>query len=769
MKIKSGRDYGKVFSVAVAAAICIILPIIIANNGNLYLIGDYMTQQIPFIRECRRMLRTGAPFWSSNTLFGANFLGSYAFYNYGSPFYWPLYILPESLTGIGLSVTFVIRHGVAALTSYMYLKRYSKNHHLVFIGALIYTFSAFTMDATYYLHFIDVIAVFPLLLYLTDEALENRKKVLFALAVMLNAMINYYFFFSTSVFFLIYLVFKALPDGKKHTVKDAARCVGYYALGGIASMIILLPAAMTLLETYKATNSFSGIISRGLGNIPQVIILLINTVLPSDGIMGSAVGFNYSEFNSNVAFTPFFGAVFLFIALKKKKPSEWYFRLMKFLFVLTLLPFANGIFCFFTNLSYTRWWYAFVLISVLASIKIIEEKPTADELKKSAKNITVISASILGGLLAVKILFAYILKNLQFGFLPEAAVNYLKNTGLLSEFTAEDLRYFITLVLMTCATYIPLWLFFRKGKTFDAKKALPVVAIICIFSYSLYLVNETNLTANRNDAYKGSDIAVSEEVSYTSRTNYNYSFANYPAIANEPGITAFHSLKSHSSAEFCRLAGYANTLHSFDKRYSDSPAIQTVLSIEKLVDPKGNARKAPYYSPFGYSYAYYVLDEGFDYTTDKEENNRRLELMTKACIVDKETAEKISGVAQLLTDTGSINLENTCRENNKTAASNFVITSEGFTATSIGDKERLIYFSIPHDRGWSAYVNGEEKEILTLNGGMMGIIVPEGESEIEFIFRTPGLSAGIIISASSLIILGILAIIELKKRKRINR
>ena len=194
-----------------------------------------------------------------------------------------------------------------------------------------------------------------------------------------------------------------------------------------------------------------------------------------------------------------------------------------------------------------------------------------------------------------------------------------------------------------------------------------------------------------------------------------------------------------------------------------------MLSIEKLVDPKGNARKAPYYSPFGYSYGYYVLDEGFDYTTDKEENNRRLELMTKACIVDKETAEKISGVAELLSDTNNINWKNACKENNKTAASDFVINSEGFTATSIGDKERLIYFSIPHDRGWSAYVNGEEKEILTLNGGMMGIIVPEGESEIEFIFRTPGLSAGIIISASSLIMLGILAIIELKKRKQNNR
>lgn len=766
MRLKANNNYTKVFFVASVMALCIILPVMLANNGNLYLIGDYMTQQIPFIRECRRMLRTGAPFWSSNTLFGANFLGSYAFYNYGSPFYWPLYLIPESMTGVGLSIMFVIRHAVAALTSYVYLKRYSQNHHLVFIGSLAYAFSSFTMDATYYLHFIDVIAVFPLLMYLVDEALENRKKVLFALVVMLNAMINYYFFFSTSVFFLIYLVFKVWLDNKKYTVKDAARCVVYYGIGALASMFILLPAAMTLLETYKATNSFSGILSRGFGNIPQVIILLINMVLPSDGIMGSAIGFNYSQFNSNAAFLPFFGAVFFFMAVKKKKSSVWYYRLMKFLLVLTLLPFANGIFSFFTNSSYTRWWYAFVLISALTSIKIIEEKPTSDDFKRCAKNITVISASILGGLAVIKIFFAYILKDYEFRFMPEAGINYLKNTGMLSEFSTEDLRYLIAFLLMSCASYIPLWLFFRKGKVFNAKKALPVVAIICVFTYSFYLVNETGiLKSDYSNDYKGSDTAVSEEVSYTSRTYYYCSFANYPSIANEPGITTFHSLKSHSSAEFCRLAGYGNTLHSFDKRYFDSPAIQTVLSIEKLVDKNGNESKTPYYSPFGYSYSFYVLDDGFDYTKNKAENNSRIELMTKACIVDEETAKKIKNVAVLLTDTSNIDWKSACEENNNSAARDFVVNSEGFTATSNGNKERLIYFSIPHDRGWKAYVNGKEKEILTLNGGMMGIIVPEGESEIVFTFTTPGLSAGIIISTVSLVSLGILAIIGLKKKK----
>lgn len=318
MKKRLVTDYNKVFVAALVAAFIIIIPVMAVNNGNLYLVGDYMTQQIPFIRECRRMLLSGQPFWSSNTFLGSNFWGTYSFYNYGSPFYWPLYLIPESLTGIGLSITFVLRHAVAALASYIYLKRHSENCQLSFIGSFIYTFSSFTMDSTYYFHFIDVIAVFPLLLFLVDEVLENRKKTLLALVVMLNAMINYYFFFSTSVFFMIYLSFRIFGSNKAYSIKDGLRCIAYYALGGFASMFILLPSALSLLETHKATGSFSSMLIKGLGNIPQIIKLLKGIVLPSEGILGSATGFVFSNFNSNSAFLPFFGAVFLFIAIKKR-------------------------------------------------------------------------------------------------------------------------------------------------------------------------------------------------------------------------------------------------------------------------------------------------------------------------------------------------------------------------------------------------------------------------------------------------------------------
>ena len=399
---------------------------------------------------------------------------------------------------------------------------------------------------------------------------------------------------------------------------------------------------------------------------------------------------------------------------------------------------------------------AFVLMGTLASIKILEEKPTEEEIRKSAKSVWILSVVVVGIPLILKLICAYLFPE-ALNILPEGAVNYLSNAGLTDKFNTSDLRYCIVFLIMTAISYIPLFFSVKKEWIYNGRKVVPVVALICVVSYTCYLANEANIF-EKPEIYRGHDTSVTDEVSYTHRTDYDYSFANYPQIANEPGISGFISFKSHSTAGFCSLAGYENTLHLNSKKYFTTPAIQSVLSIKTLVDENGNRTDAPYYTPFGFSYDYYVIDESYEYTTNKKENNRRIEIMTKACFVDRATAEKLNGIAQPLK--GSFDWK---EEHKKTGAENFVMTSSGFTATSKGYKQRLVFFSIPHDNGWTAFINGEETEILTLNGGLMGIIVPEGESQVEFIFVTPGLKLGTIISASAILVLFVYWVIQRKK------
>ncbi len=739
-----------VFLTAFLISAAIILPVMLINGGKLYLIGDYMSQQIPFIDEARRMLKSSAPFWSVNSFLGVNFIGTYSFYNIASPFYWPIYLMPQSMTAFGTGLMFCVKSAVAALTAFLYLKKSTTRSHLAFIGALIYAFSGFAVDSSYFYHFHDVLAVFPLIPLLADEVLQGRKNALFSLCVALNAMVNYYFFVASSVFFLIYLFFKVKYDG--FSIKDALRTIVHFYFGALAAAFVLLPSALSLLETNKATGSFSRIVIGGLGNIPQLLKILKGIVLPSEGILSSAIGFNFAGYNSNSVFLPFFGAVFLFIALKRKE-SSWEFKLVKFLFFLSVVPFGNGVFSLFTNLSYTRWWYAFSLIIILISIKLIDTDVSASEYKQSAKTIAAISAAVIGIPLMLKLIFAYSSASSLIELLPQAAVDYLKSADLFEKLSTENLRYAAVLIITTLLTYLPLAVFIKKDLLKSAKHTVPAVILICTLSYSLYLANEVNIFEGKNSSYKGADISASEDTVYTSRTFYDYAFANYPQTANRPGITGFSSFKSHSTAKFCRLVGFVDTPHLASTRYFDTPAIQAILSIEALVSKNGRETKAPYYVPFGFSYEYYILIEGYEYSTDKQENNRRIELMTKAAFLDQATAKKLGNILEPLDISSEIDLNASVSKLRKTAATDFQINTKGFTAKTSGEKERLIFFSIPHDNGWSAYINGKETEIYTVNGGLMAIVAPEGEAEIEFIFTTPGLYLGIILSSLAILLI----------------
>ena len=89
------------------------------------------------------------------------------------------------------------------------------------------------------------------------------------------------------------------------------------------------------------------------------------------------------------------------------------------------------------------------------------------------------------------------------------------------------------------------------------------------------------------------------------------------------------------------------------------------------------------------------------------------------------------------------------------ACDSFRYDNTGFTATFHGEKERLVFFSVPYEKGWSATVNGEPAEILKVNVGFMAVRVPKGDSTIRFDYYTPGLNPGIFMTAGGFLLFGL--------------
>lgn len=757
------KDYCTLALLSFGIALIAILPILIANNGNLYLLGDHMTQQIPFIKESRRLILSGKPFWSWNTFLGSNFLGAYSFYVYGSPFFWPLLLFSDKHVAIGMALMFVLKHVVAALSACLYLKKHVNNQHYAFIGGLLYTFSSFTIDSTYYYHFLDVIAFFPLLLYAVDEILENRKKVLLALTTLLCAVTNYYFFISTSVFVLIYVIFR-VKNNKEYTFKRVLNGIVFYFLGTMASMIVLLPSIMCMLETSKATDSTSNIFAMFALFFAQITELLKGIVLPSEGILQSGSGIKMSQFCSNAAFIPVFGAFFLFTAFQMKR-DDWSFKLAKFLFIISFIPFASGFFNLFTNINYTRWWYAFVLIITCVSLKVLEENKDNHEkaiplYKKSAKAIAIITLVTVIGIIFIKFLTAHVFKDAIVKLFDDKVPNSLYTSGLLTPFNKIVFTYVIILAIMIVLNYGSLALLIKKKWVYDSKRVVVTICIVSTICYGVYLANERQGFTTRVGAYIDNTL-INEDVEYDHRVSNSGVIANYSMLNNQPAISTFHSIKSHATTSFGRIVGYEIDDNPDITAHFNTGAINTVLSVSSKRNQNGGYDETQHYVPMGYVYDYYVIDN-CEFTKDTSVNNSRIQTMVYACYLDDSTANELQSVLKPLNDT-QVDWEAYAVKLKETAAKNIKMDGSGLTAVSVGEKERLLYFSIPNDKGWKAYINGEETTIYTVNGGMMGIIAPAGESEIEFKYTQPGFLLGTYISLASILIIFILAILNAKK------
>jgi uncharacterized membrane protein YfhO len=102
--------------------------------------------------------------------------------------------------------------------------------------------------------------------------------------------------------------------------------------------------------------------------------------------------------------------------------------------------------------------------------------------------------------------------------------------------------------------------------------------------------------------------------------------------------------------------------------------------------------------------------------------------------------------------TESVYLED-CTLRAENACDSFTFDSNSFTATITLDADNLVFFSVPYNEGWTAYVNGKAREVIPANVGFMAVKADAGENEIVFRYETPGCKIGGIISGTALILL----------------
>lgn len=82
-------------------------------------------------------------------------------------------------------------------------------------------------------------------------------------------------------------------------------------------------------------------------------------------------------------------------------------------------------------------------------------------------------------------------------------------------------------------------------------------------------------------------------------------------------------------------------------------------------------------------------------------------------------------------------------------------------------KDGIMLLSMPYEKGWSVYVDGEKTETMPLFGALMGAEIPAGQHDIRLVYIPEGFKAGTAATAASVVIIIMLAVLDRKRRRKL--
>ncbi len=796
LRSRSGELYFKAFAVGFACLLLSLLPVMIVEKGYFIYSGDYNAQQINFYHTANTAVRNGQFGWHWFTDLGSDFMTSYSFYLFGSPFFWLSTILPAGAVTFAMPFLLALKHGLATTTAYAYIRRFVRSKEAALTGGLLYAFSGFQVYNIFFNHFQDVTAFFPLTLIAMEEHINRGRKGVFALSVALMALLNYYFFAGQVVFLIIYYLFRMkAPDF--HTNRKKFASLAFEAVvGGLIASAVLLPSALAILGNDRLNERLYGkdmLIYTDDTIIPRVIQSFF---MPSDPPANpNLFQSDYAKWASIGGYLPLFSMTGFYAFIKGKR-KHWASRLSIFLIVCAFVPCMNCAFQAFNGYYYARWFYMPILIFAMMTAQSLDDE----------------EADLMGGLKfsAVALgIFALI------GLLPT------KEDGKLRFFhMPEDIAYFWIVVGVAAANLIACLILLKrrqKGKPFRTLAATMTAfaSIICIFTTIFYeAVSISGAKTYIKDVINGREKIVYESVSEDNffRVDISEDDDNYPMYWELPCMRAFQSVVSTSIMDFYETIGIdrdvasrvdmthytlrglfsvkyfyrdiSGSIKPYDQLSSSALPSESKSSSNKEKDYK-NANITEYlpgfkyittngdfevyenelYIPMGFAYDSYITEEA----AKKLSKAEREKSLIKSLILTEEQSEKYSDI---LTENQTPDIptkkeyEMLCRSKQNAASKEFSFDSKSFRSEITLDKPQLVFFSVPYSDGWTAEVNGEKADVEKVSGGFMAVRADKGDNTIVFHYRTPGLTAGLLMSGTGILFLALYLILARRFRSK---
>ncbi len=796
--VKENKDWINLLSerqtlLLFASLVAVMLLIIFFNfivGDRYYLFKDIGSDTVNFnypnyVYISKYLHTDGFPKWSFAQGMGQNILPV----SLADPTYLLLYLMGADHLAYGIILTELIKIFLAGLFFYQFLKLLNLSRTAIIIGALLYAFSGFMIAGGSWYNFSTEAMYLALLLWGFERLIQKGSWFLFPIAIALIAIYQTFNVYLYGLFLITYFLFRFLTDESfnlKRCVSIIFQLAGLTVLGLLISSFFLFVNIQTLLDSPRVSGNsayFQKLMSNPLFALadPMHYTTAIMRAFSND-MIGNGSNFkgwyNYLEaplFYIGLLPLLLFTQVFSFLSNKRK---VIYALFLVFYFLPVIFPFLRNAFWAFTGDYYRGFSLFFSFVLLFFSVQAISE---LDKVKKI--NLWVLLAT-LGGLL---ILLYY----------PYQYIDQILNKSL-QGFATFFLLFYGILLLM-----------------FNFVPNRSLLKAILIFTVCVELVYLNGKTVRDRDSIT--------QTEWKQKTGYNDFSVEASAYVNSVDKGFYRVSKDyssgpaiHGSMNDAKVHGYFGTpsYYSFNQKYYirfleetnliekgkedqsrwapglvNRPLSQIIGSVKYHFAKKsksfyttmgwdsiarfGDVRvlKNRYFLPLGFCYNRFMPLAEFT----KLSNIQKDFALLKAVVTEDTVSDNIKAFKEykLKDTTNNLTFAELASLVNALRTDTLTIThfSNNHISGTITLKEpKLLYLSIPYDKGWSATIDGQKTRIILCNIGFTGIYLKEGVHNVKLDFELPNVNLSVGLSASGLFIFILLLLIfNAKIFGRINR
>ena len=738
---QSHKKFWQAVGLCALTAAIFFLPFYILDGGFFHYAGDFNSQQITFYRYMNGFVKgagypdsafAGAPHntFSWATDLGSGVMNAYSFYLYGSPFFWLSVLLPQSWLPYMMVPLLVLKFGVAGGGAFLYLRRYVKNENYAVLGACLYALSGFAVYNVFFNHFVDVVALFPYLLWALDEAIYENRHGLFAFWVAVNLLNNYFFFVGQVIFLCIYFVCKLTAKDFRLTGRKFGHLLWESVLGVAMGCLLLFPAVLSLLQNPRTIDLSSGWGFLTYAKVQQYLAILLSWILPPDSpYLTSVWSEGVIKWTSMTAYLPLCSLAGA-MAYWRSRKADSKKRIVAVCAVCALVPVLNSAFYALNSSYYARWYYMPSLILAAMTVNALED-PDVD-LDAPARGI--------GWIMLATLVFAVV--PVRDDTTGTWSFGVLKNPE----------QFFVVLGfgLLGLALYRYLCGIWRQNSRFAQRMTAAVLVFACVFSMvhigigkfgqwhtdSDLVEQDTNALQLKNDLpegdYRIDTYKIHDNIGMwldKSCLQYFGSTAAPSILSFYPGLGVKRDVRSEPEITNYALRGLLSVEYLIttpEKRESFEDEADAGWTY--LADVDGyTLYHNDNYVPMGFTYDYYVTKATYEASVKTLRSNLLLRALV---LTDEDVAQYGEYLTELsedmLNDLHYDSYTQDCADRRAHSCSVFQMNNAGFHAEITLDKTNLVFFSVPYDDGFTAYVNGEKADILRVDEGLMAVLCPAG-------------------------------------------